>query len=416
MQKDRTEVRFKIFQFKKVKLFFILIVTTFGLTIKSTAQKYGLYSNDSLLLQSNYLQETIKLNLHFPETYNFSADSTHYPITIIFDSQNEQTYSHILNSFDLLTNETQIPETIIIGIPFNFENRLYLTSNHKKENDSLSGIERMELFLFSELIPKLQKEHKANHFISIIGHSRTGYLVNYLSFKRAKEINIAISLSGFYSEPPLSITKFSNFLLDSTNFPNRFSYYCSVGNTLEESTYLEEYQKLLVKTSPSKLPKNLKMQGRENQYSNHITNYWLSVPPILIDAFSEYNSILDNWFYNRLKKEKMKNPVELFKKDLEIASEKIGMELKPSLTHIFSLASHFGYQNKEYKIAFEFLDLGLRYYPSYLEFYQEIIEYHRKLNQQEKVNYYKQILCDKTLSNQFISEFKRNELLEYLDE
>ena len=79
------------------------------------SQDYENYSNENLRIRSDYIKDSLVLNLHLPETFNFSSDSTKYPITIIFDSQHERTYPQIINSIDLLTSESQIPETIIIG-------------------------------------------------------------------------------------------------------------------------------------------------------------------------------------------------------------------------------------------------------------------------------------------------------------
>ena len=393
---------------KKIISLLLLLYSFQGIT-----QRYSLYSNDSMTFDSKFLQRSITLNVHLPETFNFSQ--TTYPITIVFDSQHERTYPQIISSIDLLTSETQIPEMIVIGVPFNVENRYYLTSNQKLDGDSLSGIERFELFLFNELIPKLKKEKKANNFLSICGHSRTAYLVNYLAVKRFNEINIAISLSGFFSEKPLSTNSFDEFLQNTDKFKNKFSYYATSGNTLEESTYLTEYQKIFKSSPYSFNSNNLKIHFKENSSANHMTNYWTSVPEILIDAFSEYNLILDNWFHKKLKENpNLKNPVHAF--EMDIKKSNLGFEVNPSLTHIFSLASHFGYQQDEFQKAIEFMNLGLRYYPEYLDFYIEIIEFYKLLENESKVDDYKAILRKKALENKFISESYRLEILNYLDE
>jgi enterochelin esterase-like enzyme len=190
----------------KATLIFILVLCIE--TEISLGQDYSLYSNEKLSIHSVYLKETIDLNLHLPETQPFAAKETKYPITILFDSQHERTYPLIINAIDLLTSESQMPESILVGVPFTSQNRLYLTSNEKQKNDSLSGIERMELFLFNELIPELQRKYQANSYIALIGHSRTAFLANYLTFKRPSKINLAVALSGFYNDNPLSLDTF----------------------------------------------------------------------------------------------------------------------------------------------------------------------------------------------------------------
>lgn len=383
--------------------------------LKTFGQGYSLYSNDKLLFESEYLGENIELNLHLPETNNFSAATTKYPITIIFDSQHERTYPQIISSFDLLTSETQIPESIIVGVPFNMQNRRYRTSEQKLANDTLSGIERMELFLFEELLPKLQNEYKGNDYITVIGHSRTGFLVNYLAFKRPSQINLAVSLSGFFNDAPLSLNTFYNFLADSSNFPYKFNYYYTAGTSLEEMTYLKQFRNLDSLMKNQLIFKNVKVSFSETPNANHITNYWVSLPPILIDVFSSYNSILDSWFHDEKKLEGIDNPIKQFETDLERASITIGTTLNPNITHIYSLASLFA--NKEdYQTAVGFIELGLRYFPDYLELYIDVIDFHKTLNNTGEVSSYKDILREKTTKSMHLSESEKAKIFEYLNE
>jgi enterochelin esterase-like enzyme len=356
-----------------LKFIFAFIVFSANYAI---GQNYLGYSNDSLLVHSEYLKETIRLNLHLPETHNFSAESTKYPIILIFDSQHESTYPQIINSIDLLTNESQMPEAIIVGISLNRNNRYYFTSSQTAKEDSLSGIERMEKFLFEELIPKLQKEYKGNDFIMLVGHSRTAFLVNYLTVKQSEQIDVAIALSGFYSNKPLSVDAFKTYILDASNFPNLLHYYFTAGTTLEEVTYLTECQDVFDHIANSEKPSNFRASFSETKNANHITNYWVSVPPILMEAFSEYNSILNNWFYIKLKGDAIKNPIAEFKADLNHASERLGFEVNPSITQILSLASSFGYERNDLHTAIEFIKLGQKYYPSYADFDLELIAFY----------------------------------------
>lgn len=385
-------------------------------TAKIIGQGYSLYSDEKLLIESGHLGESIELNLHLPETQPFSAATTKYPIVIIFDSQHDRTYPLIINSFDLLTSETQVPESIIIGVPFNMKNRLYFTSTQQREGDAVSGIKRMESFLFSELIPLIQEKYKGNEFISLIGHSRTAFLVNYLAFKRPAQVDLAISLSGFFNDEPLSHDVFKSFLSDASNFPEKFRYYYTAGTTLEESTYLSQLKNLDRALANGPIAENVKITLSETPHANHITNYWVSVPPILIDAFSAYNSVLDSWFHDKLNAENADISVRQFQADLEQAGKEIGLKLNPNLTHIYSLASHFAYSKEDYHTASDFIELGLNYFPDYLELYVELIGFYKALNDTKKVQAYKKVLREKTNSSVHLTESDKNELLQYLDE
>ncbi|GAB2490467.1 alpha/beta hydrolase-fold protein [Algoriphagus taiwanensis] len=379
------------------------------------AQNYSLYSNEQITIESKHLQETITINLHLPETQAFSAASTDYPITLIFDSQHERTYPLLISSIDLLTSETQMPESIILGVPFNFQNRRYFTSSQTKPDNTLSGIQRMELFLFEELLPMVKAQYKANDYLTLIGHSRTGFLVNYLTFQRPNQVHNAVSLSGFFDDKPLTQTLFFDLLTDKNSFPHPFHYYFTAGTTLEESTYWIEMKSMdsLLKTRT--WPEHVKIDLQETPNANHMTNYWVSVPPILIDAFSPYNSILDRWFHEEGKAENSKMPLEDFKADLKKASAEVGLDMNPSVTHIFSLASQFAGE-QDYKSAMDFFEMGLEYYPDYLDFHIELIGYAQEIGDQEKLTRYKAELLEKTKSSTRLTESEKEEIYEYLKE
>lgn len=109
------------------------------------------------------------------------------------------------------------------------------------------------------------------------------------------------------------------------------------------------------------------------------------------------------------------NPIKQFETDLERASIAIGTTLNPNITHIYSLASLFA--NKEdYQTAVEFIELGLRYFPDYLELYIDVIDFHKTLNNTGKVSSYKEILREKTSKSMHLSDSEKAEIFEYLDE
>lgn len=398
----------------KATLIFILVLCLE--TGISLGQDFSLYSNEKLAIHSVYLQETVDLNLHVPETQPFAAKDTKYPITILFDSQHESTYPLIINAIDLLTSESQMPESILIGVPFNIQNRLYLTSTQKQKNDSLSGIERMELFLFNELIPELQRKYHANSYLTLIGHSRTAFLVNYLTFKRPSEINLAVALSGFFNDEPLSLQTFYNFLSDSTQFPHQFNYYFTAGTSLEEANYWVQLKQLDSLMSKQSLAQNVNIKLYETPHANHITNYWISTPKILMEVFSPYNDILNSWFHDTQKALLGDKPIQQFKADLENVSASIGVQLNPNITQIYSLASHYMNMLQDYKTAIQFFELGLEYYPDYLDFYIEIIEICNITKDTKAIRHYKAILSEKTKNSNHLSDSEKDELFNYLNE
>jgi hypothetical protein len=374
-------------------------------------QKYQNYTNDTLTIDSKFLKENINLNLHLPEVLDTDKSIGKYPITIIFDSQNTSTYAHIISSIDLLTSETQIPAQIVIGVPFNRQNRLYRTSSKKKENDELSGIERMERFLFDELIPKLKKEHSANSFLTIIGHSRTGFLVNYLTINQTEEINIAVSLSGFYNDEPLSSKIFKEYVIDENHFKNKLKYYFTAGGTLEELPYREQFEDMDNYFLNNATAENFIPSYKANENANHITNFWISIPSILIDAYADYNAILDRWFYDETKASSSKDLYKNFRDDFKSVSEKMGFEVNPNLTHIYSLSSFFSNIKKDYKSAIAVVNFGLELYPNELDFHLYQIEFYKEIGDTKMIEFHRNQYKTKVEASENLTVLEKSELL-----
>tara|TARA_B110000285_G_C14585182_1_gene363937 strand:- start:138 stop:548 length:411 start_codon:yes stop_codon:yes gene_type:complete len=135
-----------------------------------------------------------------------------------------------------------------------------------------------------------------------------------------------------------------------------------------------------------------------------------------MDAYADYNSILNNWFYIKLKKDTIEKPIEEFKSDLEQTGKKLGFEVNPNLTHIFSLASSFGYEKKDIQTAIDFIKLGQKYYPNYPDFDLELIGYYNQLNNLKMSEYYKTEYRNKVMSRKDISEREKTELFKKIEE
>lgn len=395
---------------------FCLTILIFCVISNGFSQRYSLYSDDKIDYQTSFLNEPISINLHLPEAYFDAADGTKFPVIIIFDSQHNRSYPQIMSAIDLLTSETQMPESIVVGVPFNMSNRLYFTSNQKKANDSLSGIERMNKFIFSELLPKLQNSYKANSYTTIIGHSRTAFLVNYLSANNPKHVYNTVSLSGFFDDALLSLQQYHQFLSEPKNFETPFKYYYYAGTSLEERTYLNEFGELNQLLKNTVLPEKVSASYKEVANANHMTNYWVPVPEILIDIFKSYNNILDTWLQVKLEGETIEEPVKTFAADLSVVGNELGLEVNPNLTHIYSLANHYRYQNSDYKTAIGFVDYGLSYFSKSKDLHIEMIELYKSLDDKDNANLYKKALKELVLNDKKLSSEEREEYFNYINQ
>ncbi len=211
--------------------------------INLIAQGYNNYKTDTLPFYSETLDDTIFADIHYPLSFEFKNEEMTFPLIVLFDSQHDNAHPYNIESINYLTCDNQMPDCIIVGIPFSSENRLYRTSAEVPDGDTFSGIQKMEMFLFDELKPVLKKEYKADDYTIIAGHSRTGYLVNYLMAKKYGQINVVISTSGFYSEALKNELR-GAFLNNIKKQKKIFKYYMTAGTTIGEKTYHDDFSSM----------------------------------------------------------------------------------------------------------------------------------------------------------------------------
>lgn len=354
----------------------------------SFGQEYDNFSDGHLTIPSEYLGDSIKLKLHLPFTHKTASEQVKYPLFIILDSQHETVYPQILRSLDLLMNESQIPEMLMVGIPFNIRNRRYLTSNQKKDGETISGIQKTENFITKELIPLMQKQYQSSDYILVVGHSRTGFLVNYLLYSNKEVFDVAIALSGFYDNEPLGLENMKSFFTNPANLPIHSAYYFTAGTSLEEQTYLKECKAMESVLQSSNT--GVKWKFIEQSNANHMTNYWLSVPMILIDHFAPYNDILNEWFEKDSNGVTFEKPSQLLKRKLELAGEKLSCKLNPSLTQLFSIASLYAGKEGGLEEAIKIIKYGKAYYPNYEDLDATLSDFYSRLGDKEQAAYWEE--------------------------
>ena len=378
-----------------MRILFYIIASVFSIGLFAQSPSYYNYSDTKLRLNSVSLQDSIVCHFHLPETFNSAAANTKYPVIILFDSQHEKTYPQIINALDMLTSESQVPESIIIGIPFDRYNRYYYTSSQTKKGDSIAGIERTEAFIFQELLPLLKEKYQANDFLALVGHSRTAFLTNYLLTKQSPLINLAIAASGFYNNKPLQVEGMKAFLSDSESFPHQSKYFFTAGTTIDEKIYFDQCTDMADFLEKENHAKNLEWSFTATESANHMTNYWMSVPPIFAQCFSSYNKILNDWFETKLKDQQLQNPVASFKADLTRVGNELGFKVNPSLTQLFSIASDYA-QKERYETAIDFILLGKEYYPDYAELDESLVEFYKALGDLGKSHYWQKQMEQRT--------------------
>ena len=336
------------------------------LPLKLSAQGYNNYKTIKHNFYSASLDDSVLVDIQYPLSFDFGKQEMTFPLIILFDSQHDNAHPYNIETINYLTCDNQIPDCIIAGIPFSAQNRYYRTSTKVIDGDSISGIQKMDAFVFEELKPFLQKKYQADDYTVLAGHSRTGYLVNYLMAKSFDHFNVAISTSGFYSEA-LKKEIQNNFLIDIKKEDKLFKYYMTAGTSIGEKTYFDDFAEMSEFLKSIEIPDNFIWRFNETPYANHMTNYTMSLPSTLIDNFSSFNNILNEWLHVKLESIEASKALEVYQKDLVDLSKKEGYQVFPTITHINSIAS-FYWIEKEYDVAIEFLEFGKEAFPKNYDF------------------------------------------------
>jgi hypothetical protein len=87
------------------------------------AQDLVCYQNDSLEFESAYFDHSLSLDIHLPKAFK-KTKNIHYPLIILFDSYNTFTHNHNLHTIDMLSFHAQMPQSVVVGIPFSENDRL----------------------------------------------------------------------------------------------------------------------------------------------------------------------------------------------------------------------------------------------------------------------------------------------------
>lgn len=314
----------------------------------------------ALPFYSTFIQDTIPVEINIPESYYYSSPKAKFPLVLLMDKQNADTYTYNLHTIDFLFGVGgQLPDCIVVGVPFEAQDRYYLTALKKREGESLSGIEKTENFLFEELIPYLEKNYPGIGSKVAVGHSRTGYLINYLMTKRIGQFDVGLSLSGFYDDGGPVSQAFENFGfegLSERKYP--FKYYMAAGISREETTYKEDFDAMSGRFEAMGPKEGFYWRYFVNEHANHITNYSQALFGALTDAFSDYPRILNDWLFVKLDSVPAEQALATFQQDLASAS----YPATPDILSVFSIVSHY-FNQQHYEVAEQFLAYGIDYLP-----------------------------------------------------
>lgn len=317
----------------------------------------------STRFESKALQRTVDIRLHLPEEW-YLTEEIDYPVLVLFDSQHAMTYPFLLHAIDLLISNAQLPQMIVVGIPFDGEERRAMTSQGAKA-------EATARFLNQELLPHLKAEYKAQERVMVAGHSRTGFFTSYLVAHHPETLNAAVSLSAFFEEGfmPEDVRHVMRRL---EQLERPFSWYVASGTSIEDATYLKDQQVLRDSLDMiyQRRPQTI-CQLRKIDHTNHMSTYMQGLQWALIDYFSGYERILDHWLFEKGETIAPEKALLAFASDFRRVSEETGTSVQPSIIHFWSIASMFLSRGENATFQ-QFIELALKVFPKEYSFAEEL--------------------------------------------
>lgn len=200
-----------------------------------------MFSETDISFKSDYRFDTLQLHLAVPLVHSRSSHRSKFPLIILLDQQNMTTFNYNIRSINLLTGVgAQMPQSIVVGVPFDPEMRTSFTSRKVPEGDSLSGLESTRSMIVEELIPMIKERFGNIGQVLLFGHSRAGYLANYIAAHSSEEFSVMVSCSGFYDDD----MKADMVRLSEKPREKKISYCMTAGAGWVESMYRDEFESM----------------------------------------------------------------------------------------------------------------------------------------------------------------------------
>jgi len=382
-----------------------LTISIFSIIVMSLSvcsQKYERYKplSDTLLFSKSLGYEK-KISLTVPIEYQSDIKEKSFPLIIIFDSQNQRSYNFILRTIDYLTSNEQMPASIIVGVESDNENRYKETQLELSDKTAFGS--KNELFIFDELIPFIQNNHKANNFKLLIGHSRYGYFSSLMLTKHYSELNAVISISPFMSQKNINLSDSISNLYSQYSMDKTLYYRYGIGND-----YPEDFKELELKLNfKNRANERANFKGYLFAEADHNATPGLTIGTALYEIF-EFWSKQQNAYINNGNKN-LNSSVTLSDEIID----HYGVSLKFSLGILNGKGWYF-FNEKEFLLSIDAWERMLKEYPGFSEVYLNIIEAQKELNQDytETLKKFKESLA----TTKFYSEEEIMELRKELNE
>lgn len=127
-------------------------------------------------IRSTVLNEDREFQVRLPESYRWAKDRR-YPVLYLLDGKTH--IDHAAASVAFLAAQGEIPEMIVVAVASTVRVRDFTQSDWPKAWIGGGGAANFRRFLSAELIPRIEKDYRANGFRILYGHSAAGQFALY---------------------------------------------------------------------------------------------------------------------------------------------------------------------------------------------------------------------------------------------
>ncbi|WP_322548944.1 alpha/beta hydrolase-fold protein [Flavobacterium psychraquaticum] len=368
-------------------LFVLLTTTLFG-----QAESEYYFQGKDTIIYSNALKENRKITISLPVTFT-KEKATKFPVIIVFDSQNKRIYRQTYETINYLVSFDELPESIIIGINSETNYNRYLDTSFLSTNENAKG-EKLESFLFDELLPILEKEYNASKIRTFIGHSRFGYYSSYLLTNKINELTSVISMSPFYLQENVNLVDSLQLNLSKIKLKNHVYYRFITGDPYTDT---KDYDIMKSFLEQNKIDEKLDWKGLEFYKVQHMAVPAVALPNSLIDVFNYWSEEVTK--IQRSELALTKQEYSSFKSKMK---KHYGYEMGINLAILNGIA--YGYNNDEkYKKAIEVWEILLEEYPMFTYANISISNSFFKLNNKNRAYFYLEKAKLELINNTFYS-------------
>jgi len=314
---------------------------------------------DTLSFYSEAFNEERTVYIHKPEFYKYKSDSVKFPVIYLLDGQHEWFVNPTVSNIEYLRFTKEIPSAIIVVIPLKdrFKECAIVDLKTKLPLDK---------FITEELEHEL-KTYNPSDFKIIIGHSFSASFSLYTFYNHPNYYTSVIANSpsdqmkmlveGFEQLEVINKSKISISIGGIVN--GKDIYHRKKYNQLKEK-YLIFFNSINV---------------FEADYSTHNAVPIVAIPTLLTKVFEDYRNryfeIAEVDMEYKLINKPGSIPEELNK--IEIASKIGNYDYPPEISDINGIASRY-WNNELEEYAAKIYELGVKYYPTYYDFYLSLYE------------------------------------------